>query len=340
LTAAQQAKIDVQTIALSTFRPTLQTTGTIAFNGDHSTQILAPISGPVAQIRVQPGTYVSKGTPLATVASPDFADAVATYRKADAAAKNVQRIEQQDEQLFKADALARRDLEQAQTDVASAIADREAALEQIHALGVDSATINAIETNPNVHDVPAVIRAPISGTVVERLITPGQLLEAGSTPTFTIADLSTVWVYANVFESDLAMVHKGESATITTDVTPTPFSGTVDYVAALVDPSSRATGVRIVVRNRADLLKRDMFVRVAIQGANTRTGILVPSSAVLRDEDNLPFVFIASGQNSYVHRRVELGSHVGNQYEITSGLNVGDKVVTNGALFLQFAETQ
>jgi cobalt-zinc-cadmium efflux system membrane fusion protein len=125
-------------------------------------------------------------------------------------------------------------------------------------------------------------------------------------------------------------------------VSPTPFQGVVDYVGALVDPATRATSVRLVVQNRNDLLKRDMYVNVKIEGSAQRSGILVPTDAVLRDDENLPFVFIASGtapSTQYARRRVVVGSRVGNRYEITSGLNAGDRVVAQGALFLQFAES-
>jgi membrane fusion protein, heavy metal efflux system len=342
LTPAQQKRIHVDTVAPTQFYPTVVTTGTVAFNGDHSTQVLSPVSGPVTRLLVEPGTAVSRGAALATVSSPDFAAAIGAYRKAVVNATNMQRIADQDAQLFKTDALSRRDLEQAQADAAGAVADRESALEQIRSLGIDPSVLTGSGAGAATASIPGVIRAPIAGTVVERLITPGQLLQAGSTAAFTIADLSTVWVMANVFEQDLASVHKGEHATITGDVSPTPFEGTVDYVGALVDPSTRATSVRVVVRNRNDLLKRDMYVNVAIQGDRQRTGILVPTDAVLRDDQNLPFVFVASGTGEhmqYARRSVVLGSRVGERYEITSGLNPGDRVVAEGALFLQFAES-
>ncbi len=241
LTPQQQARIHVATVSHATFQPTVETTGTVAFNGDRSTQVLSPVSGPVTRLLVEPGASVSKGEALATVSSPDFASAIAAYRKAVQSEANLQRIATQNEQLFKTDAISRREVEQAQTDAAGATADRQAALEQLRALGIDPATAGAGNS------AAAVIRAPIGGTLVERLITPGQLLQAGTTPAFTIADLSSVWVMANVFEADLGAVHKGESVQVSSDVSPTPFTGTVDYVAALVDSGTRATSVRVVV---------------------------------------------------------------------------------------------
>ena len=121
LPAQQRERIGIVVVAPSTFHRVVQTTGTVAYDGDQSTQILAPISGPVTRILVQPGVRVHQGQALAYVSSPDFAEALADYRKARATAQNAQRVADLDEQLFKNDAIARRDLEQAQTD---AISDR------------------------------------------------------------------------------------------------------------------------------------------------------------------------------------------------------------------------
>lgn len=338
LSAEQRQRINVITVEPEPFRPMVEATGTVAFNGDRSTQVLSPVSGPVTQVLVNPGTTVAKGAPLAYVSSPDFAEGVATYRKAQTAYRNAKRIADRDSVLFKNDAIARGDLEQAQADVAGAEADVEAAMQQLRALGVEESQIQAIR-NGGAAPIQAIIRAPLSGTVVEKLISPGQLLSAGSTPAFTVADLSTMWVNASVFAPDLKDVTVGQSAEITTDASPVPIPGRVDYVAALVDPASKAVAVRIVAPNNNLVLRRDMFVRVRIKSAHEHHGLLVPVSAVLRDEQNLPFVYVANG-NDFGRRRIELGSRVDDHYEVASGLNAGDKVAGDGALFLQFAETQ
>jgi membrane fusion protein, heavy metal efflux system len=340
LTAAQRAKIHVAPVAADTFSPTVEVTGTVAFNGNTSTQVLAPISGPVTRLAVELGDHVAAGSPLAYVASPDFAADVAAYRKAVAAAEMTARIADQDDQLWKNDAIARRDLEQAQTDASQAAADRDAALEQLKALGVDSAALAAIRRGREVTAPQGVVRSPIAGVVVERLVTAGQLLQAGTTPCFTVADLSTVWVMANVFESDLPDVAVGDPADVEPTVGGERFAGTVDYVGALVDPQTRATTVRVMVRNRADFLKRDMYVRVAIHARHPRRGLLVPVSAVLRDADNLPFVFVARSDGSFARRPVTLGSRVMDRFAIAAGLAAGERVITEGGLYLQFAESQ
>lgn len=340
VTDAQRARLTIVNVSPMAFRPSLEVTGTVAFNGDHSTQVISPISGPVLRLLVNPGADVTPGQPLATVSSPDFANAVATYRKAQEAARNTQRLLKLNEQLFQNDALARSALDQARTDAASAAADLEASLQQLQALGVADSTIAALRDGRQVTSVQGAIRAPIAGTVVEKLINPGQLLQAGTTVAFTVADLTTVWVMASVYSSDLGLVSAGQSADVLIDAQVKPIPGKIDYVAALVDPGTKATLVRIVAENPRQVLKRDMFVRVRIQSARERTGLLVPVAALLHDEDNLPFVFIASADGGFARRRVTVGYRVGEKYEITSGLIAGDKVVADGALFIQFAESQ
>lgn len=339
VTADQRQRIHLVTAKTISFRPSVEATGTVAFNGDHSTQVLSPVSGPAVRLLAEPGQVVEKGDALADVSSPDFAAAVAAYRKAETAVHNAKRIYVQDSSLFKNDALARTDLEQSQADLASADADVGAAIEGMRSLGVDEAQIQAVRDGKTT-SIAAVVRAPISGTVVEKLITPGQLLAAGTTPTYTIADLSTVWVLANVYANDLGDVSVGQNVDVIADDAAQPLPGRVDYIASLVDPGTKAVQVRLVVPNRRQALRRDMFVQVRIKSTAEHRGILVPVSSVMRDEQNLPFVFVTAPGATFLRRKITLGRRVGDSYEAASGLVDGDQVVAEGALFLEFAETQ
>jgi len=175
---------------------------------------------------------------------------------------------------------------------------------------------------------------------VEKLINPGQLVSGGATPAFTVADLSSMWVMASVYGADVALVTSGARVDVIVDGSTTPVEGHVDYVAPIVDPGTKATNVRIVAANSQGLLKRDQFVRLLIHSSRSATGILVPSASVLRDDDNLPFVLIAGADGSFLRRHVTLGHRVGDRYELTSGVTAGEQVVGNGALFIQFAESQ
>lgn len=340
LTPEQRAKITVDTVKLTEFQPVLEVTGTVAFNGDRSTQVLSSISGPVARLVAPLGAQVAPGDVLATATSPDFATAVADLRKATATHANAIRTTARAEALFKNDALARADLDQAVTDSTSAAADLEAAVQALRSLGVSEATIAAVRDGAPAAPIEAAIRAPIAGTVVERLVTPGEVLAAGSTATFTVADLSTMWVNASVYGADVTLVRTGEAVDVVVDGVARPVPGRVDYVAPIVDPATKATAVRIVAQNPGQLLKRDLFVQLRIRSDVRKRGLLVSSAAVLRDDDNLPFVFIAAPDGTFIRRRVTLGRHADLQYEIVEGLQAGDHVVSNGALFIQFAESQ
>jgi cobalt-zinc-cadmium efflux system membrane fusion protein len=176
--------------------------------------------------------------------------------------------------------------------------------------------------------------------IADKTVTPGQLLQAGSSTAFTVANLSQVWVLAQIAPSDLANVGRGDAATIDPRDGTGMFHGTVQNVSASVDPDTRAVVARIVAPNPGDLLKKQMYVDVSIESGRVSTGLLVPVSAVLRDDENLPFVYLALPDGSFIRRHVTLGYRDDQNYDITSGLESGDKVVTNGALFLQFMQSQ
>ncbi len=340
LTSAQRQKIHIETVAPSKFRRTIDTTGTVGFDNDQATTVLAPISGPVSQLLVPLGAQVKSGEALAVIDSPDFAAAVSAYRKGEATAKNARRIADLEEDLFKHGAAARRDVDQAETDAIGAEADRDAALRQLHSLGVDDQAIQDIEHHLLATNMTGTVRSPIAGMLVERLISPGQLLQAAGTPCFTVADVSQMWVMANIFDSDLASVEVGDVAEIITSAASKNLPGEVDNISAILDPNTRSAGVRVVAKNPDGVLKKQMYVRVLIHSHRESMGLLVPVAAILRNDENLPFVYVARTDGSFERRGVTLGSRVEDRQEITSGLKEGDQVVAEGGLFVQFLQNQ
>jgi cobalt-zinc-cadmium efflux system membrane fusion protein len=339
LTAAQQQSIHLYTVKASQFHATVDTTGIVDFDQNRSTPVLAPFSGQVGKLLVTLGEKVTKGQALATVASPDFAAAAGAYRKAVAAAQAADQLATTDQDLFSNHALSQRENAQAQSDATGADSDRDAALQALQGLNVDPQTIADIRDGKSVSYAMGVIRSPIAGMVVEKSINPGQLLSAGDTQCFTVADLSRVWVMAQIFSSDLESIRVGDSAEVESGSGTKTFTGTVDNVSAEVDPNTQSVLARVVVENPGDLLKKQMYVGVRIHSTDVHSGLLVPVAAVLRDDENLPFVYVA-GTDGYARRPVELGYRDGDQMVITSGLSAGDKVVVDGGIFLRFIETQ
>ena len=340
LTPAQRANIRLYTVIAAKFRKTVEATGVVDFDNDQATSVLAPFSGPVSRLLVSLGEHVKQGQPLAAVDSPDFATAISVYRKAISTAQTARRLADLDKDLVEHNGVSRREADQAESDAANAEADREAALQSLVSLQVPAQAIKNIQEGRPIARLDGIIRAPVTGTVVEKLITPGQLLQGGTTPCFTVADLSRVWVMAQVFGSDLQSVSVGDQAEIMTGIGSNKFSGTVDNISALVDPDTRSVVARVVVKNPGDFLKKQMYVRVSIQAHQENAAFLVPVSAVLRDDVNLPFVYLVQADGSFARRHVTLGYRSADQYDIVEGLEAGDQIVVDGGIFVQFMQNQ
>ena len=340
LTAAQRQSVRIYTVQSSIFHNTVETTGVVDFDNDQATSVLSPISGPVSRLLVSLGQPVKKGEPLAAVDSPDFATAISAYQKALATAKTDRRLADIDNDLLQHNGVAQKEAAQAETDALNAEADRDAALQELVSLNVPEETIKEIQRGRAKSRAEGMIRSPIAGTVVEKLITPGELLAAGTTPCFTVANLSRVWVMAQIFGSDLTAVSLGDTAEVASGSGSKSFSGKVDNISALVDPDTRSVPVRVVVENPGDLLKKQMYVRVRIRSREESSGLLIPVAAILRDEENLPFVYVVQSDGSFARRHVTLGGQTGDQYDIPEGLEAGNQIVVDGGLFLQFMQNQ
>lgn len=340
LTPAQRQHIQLFTVKLLKFHRTVEAAGTVDFDQDQATSVLAPFGGPVTKLVVLQGAQVKADDPLAEVDSPDFATAISAYRKAIATARTARQLADLDKDLLRHNGVSQREANQAESDAVNAEADRAAARQTLVSMKVAPGTIEAIQEGKQDANTGGIIRSPISGTVVERLITPGQLLQAGTTPCFTVADLSRVWVMAHLFGSDLDSVRVDDPAEVETGITSNAMPGTVENISAEVDSDTRSVMVRVVANNPDNLLKKQMYVRVRIQSREESTGLLIPVSAILRDDENLPFVFIAQPDGGFARRHVTLGSRTGDDYDISSGLNDGDQVVTEGGIFVQFLQSQ
>jgi len=340
LTAEQKQHLRFYTVASARYHRTIDTTGVVDFDNDQATSVLAPFSGPVTKLLVEPGQKVAKGQSLAIVDSPDYAAAASAYSKALATARTNRKLADADKDLMQHQGISEREAQQAQTDAANAEADRDSALKALVSLNVDPQSLKDIEQGRLHARIEGIIRAPLAGTVAERLITPGQLLQAGTTPCFTIADLSRVWVMAQIFGTDLASVRIGDQARIVADTTSHDVAGTVENISALVNPDTRSVQARIAVDNRDDLLKKQAYVHVLIQARRESEGLLVPVSAVLRDDENLPFLYVVQQDGSFARRHVTLGLRAGDRYDIPTGLKAGDRIVVDGALFVQFMQSQ
>ena len=317
----------------------LRTTGTVDWDQDHSTQAITQVSGPITRIVVDFGSVVKAHDPLLYVASPDITSAFSTYRKAvNHLALEKQALERSRD-LLEHKAIAQRDWEQAQADYNDAQTDVSTALQALKILGVPEKEVtDAEQQNANIRpELP--MRAPIAGTIVQKLVQPGQVIQAGATTAFVIANVSTVWVQAHVYEKDLREVRNGDTAEVRSASFPDVFKGQVTYIGNQLDAATRTTPVRVVTQNPHGFLKKDQFVDLVIHDKATRDALVVPTSAVLNDSENLPFVYVEVEPGKFGQRSVTIGVQQNGMTEITQGLKESERVVTQGSLFLQFANS-
>ncbi len=331
----QMAHLQVVAVEKTKLPRLLRLTGNAAYNAFKTTPVFSAIGGPVHEILVAPGETVHAGQPLLTVNSPDYSVARSAYIKARAADSLAEKIYTRAQDLFAHGAIAEADLQQAESSRNQAQADLQSSEDALRALGLKDP--EAVVKNPPKMTSQIPVIAPVGGEVVERLVGPGQLLMAGATQIFTISDMSTVWVLVNVYQGDMAFVHAGDSVDITTDSYPDIFHGKISYIAPALDPTTRTLQARIVTNNPGKKLKKDMYVTATVQAGAIRDALTVPDAAILRDTENQPFVYAQTKvSNQFERRLVKIGDSQAGHTQITDGLKEGERVVADGALFLQF----
>jgi cobalt-zinc-cadmium efflux system membrane fusion protein len=297
----------------------------------------APVTGRVVEVLAKPGDVVEPGARLFVIDSPDLSAAKADYAKAVADLERSEKALGLVRELVEAKAVAQKELRDAENEQRKAHAERERAAARLRTLGVTEDRFREIAMRADA-GTTVTVTAPRSGVVIERNITPGQVVSYGQADApvnlFVIADLSTMWVLADVYEPDVPRVRLGQTVTVTLPCCPGErYEGTVTYIADAVDAQTRTLKVRAVVPNRGRALKAEMFAKVTLATTATRV-LAVPQAAVHRDQ-NAPFVLVQTGKDAYARRPVTLGADLGDWIEIAKGVDHGDTVVTTGGILLK-----
>ena len=328
----QVSHVQIVPVEKTKLQRVLRLTGSVAYNQFKTTPVFAAVGGPVHEILVAPGQTVKPGQILLTVNSPDYSVARSSYIKAKDGFLLAEKLFKRSQDLYEHGAIAQTELEQAESARNLAEADMVSTQDVLRALGIKDP--DQLAKVKSTLQIPVI--APVGGEIVERLVGPGQLLQIGVTQCFTISDMSTVWVVVNVYQSDLSYVHSGDKVEISTDAYPDKFRGTISYIAASLDPNTRTLQARIVTNNPGNKLKKDMYVTASVMAGKNVDALTVPDSAVLRDTENQPFVYVQTEANRFARRVVTVGDNQSEKTQVISGLKEGERVVGDGSLFLQF----
>ena len=347
---AQRASLNIVPIATIGFRPEGTAEGRIALNEDDNVPVTSPYAGRVTKVLVRAGDEVKVGDVLLTLeatdmvqAQNDYQTALNTLAKATALLKLDQTIAARQQELFQAKAVALKDYQSAQNDVIGAQSDlktAEAGLEavknRLRLLGKTDAEIAAFEKKGTLSPETQ-IRAPIAGTIVQRKVGLGQYLSTASDPVFVIGDLSTVWLVANVRESEIPRIRIGQEVEATVaGFGDRIFKARVSYMSASLDPATRRLAVRSEVENPDQVLKPEMFATFTIFTGPEQVASAVPAAAIVY-EGAKAHVWIARPDGAIEARDVTLGLSARGMVQVTAGVAAGEAIVTRGAVFMDRA---
>ncbi len=317
--------IKVEEVTESDVGSGLTLTGHVSIDEDHSQRLSTPIDGRVVTLRVRLGDRVQVGQKLIELSSPQVGQLQAEAQKAQSDLTLATKALDSGRKLFLGHGLSDRELSQLEADARRARAD----------VARTAAQLSALHISAGDPGVTMALLSAVSGSVVERNVLVGQEVRADqAAPLLTITDLDTVWVLADVYEQDLALVGAGAQVQVRVPAWPEElFPGTVAHVGDEVDATTRTVKLRCVVKNPDGKLKPEMFARVELAGATGHRGVVVPVRTVLADGE-ISYVIVATGPDKYTARRIEVGPERDGRVRVLKGLSPHERVVTEGALFL------
>ena len=336
-TPQQMKTLTVASVGLHGFVSEELTEGKIAANADRATPVFSPYSGRITRILAGLGDTVKAGAPLATLEASEYVQAQNDLATAAAQLKLARISEARKHALYEAKGGSLQDWQSAQTDLTAAETALSAVRNRLSILGKSPAEIAALEQNQAISAM-ATLSAPIAGVVVDRQVGPGQYVQAGSAaPQFTIADTSSVWLLANVRETDAALVKPGQSVEVHVPAYPQRvFKAQLTYVSAVVDPVTHRLPVRAEIGNRDGALKPEMFANFRILTSDASESPAVPQSAVVY-EGAAAHVWVVAADGLLSFRSIRTGRSNDGLVEVLDGLRPGENIVTKGGLFIDQA---
>jgi cobalt-zinc-cadmium efflux system membrane fusion protein len=296
-------------------------TGSIAPDENKMVKIFPMVSGVVQDVHVQLGDVVQKGQTLAILRSPEMAGFTRDYVSSGADVKSTRRAYESTQDLYKSGLASQKDLEQTQADYQKAVAENNRAS--------DVVSIN--KSNAKGYE----IKAPISGFIVEKNLTNSMQVRAdNSINLFTIADLSTVYVIINIYESDISNVKTGDPVKIRTLSYPDKvFTGNIDRIDNMLDPDNKVMHARVKITNPGNLLKPQMFANIIISARSGQNLPMINTRALVFDNDK-NYVLVVDGKSHVNIQQVQIAKTVEDRAYISNGLKAGDHIIASRQVYL------
>jgi RND family efflux transporter MFP subunit len=311
-------------------------TGVVQSNAYRETPVVTLVGGIVRRVRVELGQQVTRGQAVAVIFSDELAKAQSEYLAARAMLDEHHKHHARTAKLLEIGAASREEFEQATTRLRAAESEVASLRQRLLLFGLAPERVDALRSPSEVSSEVS-LPAPVSGTVINRSVNPGEVVEANK-ELLRIADLSTVWVIGQVYEKDMARVRPGSGASVTTAAYPgRVLRGRVSYIDPKLDPATRTAQVRIELANPGQMLKLGMYVNIAFGaiGGSERTVPVVPVEAA-QMIGSQQVVFVATADpHVFAMRPVRLGPESNGRYTVLEGLHVGERVVTEGSFMLR-----
>ncbi len=340
LSDSQLASVKVEPVAEREFPTEKQAVGNIGFNEESAVQVFTPYPGRIIALLAKVGDGVTKGQTLFTIASPDLLQAESTLISAagvlEFTTRNLARLKE----LYTTRAVSQKELEQATSDHQTAEGALRAARDSVRLFGKTEAEIDRI-ISQRMADPTLVVPSPITGQVTARNAAPGLYVQPGNAPApYTVADIETMWMLANVAETDSPAFRLGQEVKVKVGAFPNrEFDGRITTIGAMVDPATRRVLVRSEVRNPQHELRSGMFANFVIRTGDPVRSIAVPLNGVVREGDGTMTVWVTADRRRFTRRPVKIGLQHEGYRQVLEGLQAGELVATEGALFLSNALT-
>ncbi|MBV8839895.1 MAG: efflux RND transporter periplasmic adaptor subunit [Alphaproteobacteria bacterium] len=338
LSDSQLGSVKVEPVEERAFPTEREAIGSIQFNQEMTTDVFTPYPGRIIATFAKVGDDVTKGQTLFTIDSPDLLQAESTLIAAAGVLQLTTRNLARLKGLYETRAVSQKDLEQAASDQQTAEGNLRAARNTVRLFGKSNEEIDRMIAD-RVADSTLVVPSPITGRVTNRVAAPGLYVQPGNAPApFTVADINTMWMVANVVESDSPAFRLGQEALVKVNAFPgRVFDGKITTIGSTVDPTTRRVLVRSEVNDPRHELRSGMFATFVIRTGDPVRSPAIPLNGVVREGDGTMTLWVTADRRRFTKRTVKIGEQRDNYRQILEGVAVGELVATDGALFLSNA---